>query len=91
MPTDWDAIDRAIKRAKDETDDALASRISSVTRLTDDEVKKLFPAPADAAKLAELMRIVTEGTTKTQKVNALVANIERLGGTVITLLNRFVA
>jgi hypothetical protein len=90
MPTDWDAIDRAIKRAKNETDDALASRISSVTRLTDDEVKKLFPVPADAAKLAELMRIVTEGTTKTQKVNALVANIERLGGTVITLLNRFV-
>ena len=91
MPVDWAAIDEALEDSKKKTDAAFVSQISSITRLTDDEVKKLFPTESDAKKLAELMQIVQEGTSKTQKVNRLAANIERLGGTVVTLLGKFVA
>ena len=61
MPINWDKfqtdIDGLVDDAGERTDAKLASRISSVTRLTDDEVKKLFPDPADVKKLAELMEI----------------------------------
>lgn len=90
-PFDFDAIDADIRRAKELTDDQLASRISSVTRLTDEEIKRLFPKAADAARLAELMSIVKDGTATTERANRLARNIGDLGGTVITLLDKFVA
>ncbi|HLA89716.1 MAG TPA: hypothetical protein VJL28_04705 [Gemmatimonadaceae bacterium] len=88
-PIDWTAIDAAIAGAAARTDDALASRISSITRLTDDEVKQLFPKPADVEKLAELMKIVKGATSETEKINALVAKADRLAGTALTLLGHF--
>ena len=93
MTIDWDGfqsdIDDLVKSAAKRTDDKLASRISSITRLTDDEVKKLFPEPADVKKLAALMQIVNQAGERNDKVNKIVANIESLGGIVLTLLGKF--
>lgn len=89
MAIDWDAIDKAIGQAKQETDDSLASKISSLTRLTDDEIKSLFPTPADVQKLADLMKIVKGTTDRNRKINGLVSNIGSLAGTVVTLLEKF--
>ena len=62
MPVDWDQfesnLDSIIESGAQRTDDRLASKISSITRMTDDEVKELLPKPADAKKLAELMKVV---------------------------------
>lgn len=90
-PFDFDAIDADIEKAKELTDDQLASRISSVTRLTDEEIKRMFPKPADAARLEELIGIVKDGTATTERANRLARNIGDLGGVVITLLDKFVA
>ncbi|MDQ3696902.1 MAG: hypothetical protein M3373_02600 [Gemmatimonadota bacterium] len=87
---DWDAIDKALDESKRKTNEQLASQISALTRLTDEEVRKLFPTEADAKKLAELMTIVQGSTSKTEAINRLTNNIERLGGTVLTLLGKFV-
>ncbi len=47
MPIDWDAFDAAIDAeidaAAERTNDRLASQVSSLTRMTDEEVKELFP------------------------------------------------
>jgi hypothetical protein len=89
MPIDWGAIDAAIEDAGKKTDDLLAARISSVTRLTDDEIKSLFPTPADVERLAELMKIVRASTAEREKINLLVSNIDSLAGPAIKLLAKF--
>jgi len=63
--------------------------MSSITRLTDDEIRKLFPDPADVKKLAELMEIVKRAGDRNQKINQIVENAEELGGIVLTLLQKF--
>jgi hypothetical protein len=51
MPVDWNellgAIDIEIEQAAQKTDEKLAVKISSITRLTVEEIRTLFPAPAD--------------------------------------------
>lgn len=92
MPINWDKfqtdIDDLVDDAGNRTDTKLASSISSVTRLTDEEIKKLFPYPADVKKLAELMEIVKKTGDRNEKINKIVANIEEFGGIVVTLLGK---
>ncbi len=91
MP-EWKDIDfdKIAADAADATDDELAGKISSLTRMTDDEVKKLFPKVSDAEKLKRLMEIVNSADRKNQKINNIVANIEELGGVIYTLIKNFV-
>lgn len=92
MPINWERfqsdVDGLVEEAGDRTDAKLASQISSITRLTDEEIKKLFPDPADVKKLAELMEIVKKAGDRNDKVNRIVANIENFGGIVLTLLGK---
>ena len=94
MPIDWNKfekdLDKAIEKAGKKTDNKLASRISSITRMTDEEIKQLFPKPADVEKLGKLIRIVKSAEDQNNKINELVENVEELGGIVLTLLGKFV-
>ncbi len=90
MPIDWSAIDEALESARKKTDDELAGKVSSLTRFTDDEVKALFPKPADVEKLSRLMQIVQSSTADQKRINALAENIEDLGGTILKLLGKLV-
>ena len=94
MPMNWDDfgkdLDNATENAADKTDDELASKISSLTRMTDEEIKELFPAPAEVKNLTELMRIVKSAEERNNKINQIVSNAEKFGGTVLTLLDKFV-
>lgn len=47
---------------------------------------ELFPAEADAKKLAELMSIVNSSKTHNEKINAFLSNAEQFAGVVLTLL-----
>ena len=92
MPINWDEIDLdgIIDDAATETDNELALKISSLTKMTNEEVKELFPAPADVKKLVELMSIVKSAKNQNTKVNNIVSNAENFGGVLLTLLNKFV-
>ena len=91
MP-DWEKleknIDRIIKDSARKTDEMLASNISSVTRLTDDEIKDLFPKPSDAKALFDLMKIVKSAEERNTKINKIIENSEKFGGIVLTLLDK---
>ena len=93
MPVNWDEfdseIDSIIDKAAGATDQRLASRISSITRMTDDEVQELFPNPVDVKKLAELMKIVKSSEDRDNKINRIVSNAEEFGGVVLSLLQKF--
>lgn len=92
MPIDWDNInvDGIIDDAATQTDSELASKISSLTRMTDAEIKELFPAPADTKKLVDLMTIVKSSEDQNIKVNKIVNNAEQFGSVIFTLLNKFI-
>jgi hypothetical protein len=92
MAIDWETfqeeLDQLIDEAGDRTDKKLAGKISTITRLTDDEVKKLFPDPADVKKLSELMEIVKRAGNQNDKINKIVSNAEEFGGIILTLLGK---
>jgi hypothetical protein len=88
MPINWGPIDTAIENAANKTTADLARRLAAVTRLTDDDVKELFPEKADAEKLRKLIEIVKSADNRNTRINKLVANIEGLAGTVIDLIGR---
>lgn len=93
MTIDWDKfqseLDVLVENAGDKTDKVLAGKISVMTRMTDDEVRKLFPDPADVKKLSELLEIVKRGGERNEKINKIVGNAEEFGGIILTLLGKF--
>lgn len=92
MPVNWDDldIDSIADDAAIKTDRDLASQISSLTRMTDEEVQELFPNPADVKKLAALMKVVKSAEDRNLKINNISANAEQFAGIIITLLGKFV-
>ena len=83
-------LDKIMEEAKEKTDNKLASEISSVSRLTDAEVKKLFPDKASAAAFIELMTIVKSSDDRNKKVNRILDNGKKFGGIVLDLLGKLV-
>ncbi|KGJ96917.1 hypothetical protein [Colwellia psychrerythraea] len=89
MPINWEKFDKNVDQAITESvDTKLASQISSITRLTDDEVNELFPEPADLKKLGELLKIIKSAETRNNKVNSIANNSEEFAGVVLTLLTK---
>ena len=93
MPINWDElesnIDDVIDSAAERTDDRLASKISSITRMTDEEIQELFPKPTDVKKLTRLMKIVKSAEERNNKINKIIDNVEEFGGVVLTILTKF--
>ena len=93
MPVNWEEfekeIDSIIDFSADKTDDRLALRISSITRMTEEEVKELFPRSADAKRLTELMKIVKSAEDRNIKINRIVSNAGEFGGIILSLLQKF--
>lgn len=89
-PIDWAQFSKAAANdaanAAAQTDDQLAGRIASVSRLSVDEVKALFPAKGDAANVAKLLAIVKGATSQNDKIAQLKANIDQLAGVMVTLI-----
>ena len=75
MSIDWEKIeqdlDSAILKGVAKTDSRLASRLSSVTRLTDSEVELLFPEPGDLKTVIELMTIVKSSEERNRKIKRI--------------------
>ncbi len=94
MPINWEefdeSLDQAITESVDAVDTKLASHISSITRLTDDEINELFPEPADLKKLSELLKIVKSAEKRNNKVNSIINNAEEFSDVIFTLVDKLV-
>jgi hypothetical protein len=92
MPTDWKSLEKEIDSIIDEsakkTDIDLASKMSTVSRLTEEEIKKLFPKPSEVKDLFDLMKIVKSAESRNTKINKIMENSERFAGIVLTLLTK---
>lgn len=67
-------------------DQELASQISGLTTMTDDQINSIAPEKADKEKLAKLLGIVKSATEENNKVTQLTTNIEDLAGTIVKVL-----
>lgn len=69
MDSDWKKI---LDKAVADTHDQYAGKVSSLTSLTDDEIKALTPAAGDREKLAKLLGVVADATkSNNEKAEAL--------------------
>ena len=83
-------LDKIMEDAKSKTDSKLASEISSISKLSDADIKKLFPEKASAAAFIELMTIVKSSDDRNKKINRIVENGKKFGGIVLDLLGKLV-
>lgn len=85
-----DAFDDILDQAEELTNKELDSKISSLTRLKDAELAKLFPTKPDKEKLLQLLQIVQGATTENVKRKQLIDNISTVADTVLKLLVKLV-
>ncbi|OGR26159.1 MAG: hypothetical protein A2277_08195 [Desulfobacterales bacterium RIFOXYA12_FULL_46_15] len=83
MDSTWEEIR---KKAKEQTDDTFASKVSSLTRLTDDEIKEIIPNALDKERLATLLGIVADATKSNNEKAEAIRNINGLAEIAIPLL-----
>ena len=92
MAIDWDQfdidVDQAAKRSANATDEILASKVSSLTSMTDAEVKELLPLPTDVKALGKLLKIVQSAENRNTKINQIVNNAEEFSGVVLALTKK---
>ena len=86
MTADWDTILRTAKR---QTDNSFAAKVSSLTRLTDDEIKDITPNPGDKEMLARLMSIVADASTDNDAKAQAISSVNGMLQIVIPLLKKF--
>ncbi len=92
MPIDWAAIDEEIAKAEKKTDEVVNvdSKLSSITRMTDEEINALFPSVKDRKELRQLLEIVDQAGRDNTKTAKLADNIKDLSEVALKLLVKFV-
>jgi len=94
MTIDWDQfdidVDQVAERSADATDEILASKVSSLTSMTDTEVKELLPRPADVKALGKLLKIVQSAENRNTKINQIISNAEAFSGVVLALTKKLI-
>ncbi|MEE9318820.1 MAG: hypothetical protein V3U76_00080 [Granulosicoccus sp.] len=81
-------LDTLVTSANTRTNVKLASEVARVSRLTDSEIKRLFPKPTDAQRVAELMEIIKRSGNRNEKINRITRNAEHFGDVIFTLLKK---
>ncbi len=78
------------KKAKKLTDDSFASKVSSLTRLTDDEIKEITINALDKERLATLFGIVANGTKTNEEKAQAIRDIKGLAEIAVQLLLKLI-
>ncbi|MBL0174330.1 MAG: hypothetical protein IPP94_03525 [Ignavibacteria bacterium] len=83
MSSTWDEIR---KKAKKQTDDAFAAKVSGLTRLTDEEILAITPTATDKQRFAELMGIVADAALSNEEKADALRKVEGLAEIAVPLL-----
>tara|TARA_R110002049_G_scaffold307450_1_gene507975 strand:- start:157 stop:441 length:285 start_codon:yes stop_codon:yes gene_type:complete len=83
-------FDSISKQAEEDANEEIGDKISSVTKMSKEEVKELFPERGEQKKLIELMRIVKSSNDHNKKLNAIADRAKDFSGVVVKLLDKFV-
>lgn len=83
MSNTWNDI---LSNAKKQTDQDFASRVSSLTSLTDAEIKAIAPTPADREKLAQLLAVLNDASSSNAAKAAQIKSVSGLVDIAVPLL-----
>lgn len=86
MPSRKDRFRRISAEARKATNADLAGEISSLTRLSEEDIERLLPRKADKEQFGALMAIVADATDDNEKLAALKRNIDEVGSVVVRML-----
>lgn len=85
MPKTWEEI---LKDAQTQTDSQLASDISSLSRLSDDEINEIAPQAIDKAKLTALMQTIADATKSNKEKAEAIKNIQGFAEMAVAVLKK---
>lgn len=77
----------AAEQARKETDEKYRQVIATLTRLSEEDVERLFPTRTDKDRLLELLDIVNQETDDNIKVARLKEDIESYGTIILKLIS----
>lgn len=87
MTSTWEEI---LANAKPDTDNEFAAKVSSMTRLTDDEIKTILPTVQDREDFTRLMSIVADATKSNQAKANAINNIDGALNIALPLLEKLI-
>lgn len=86
MPTDPNPFDDAAARAAAATNAALSGEAARIKPIAQDALNAMLPSLQDQKTLDDLIKTVNQATTHNQQVAALISNIQKFAGVIVTLL-----
>lgn len=86
MPSRTSRFADAAREAREATNRELAEELSSLVRLTEEDIERLLPRKQDKKDFAALMAIVSGATTNNTKVAALKEKFDEVGGVLLKVL-----
>lgn len=90
----WDGLikefQHAFNHANSESNQSIINKIILLTKLTENDIKVLFPQNADIEKLLELLKIIKSDKERNVKINLIKENIETLSPTILSLLEKLI-
>jgi len=75
-----------LERSAEKTNTELASDISKITRLKNEQIQELCPEKADKERLKKLIEIVNSATDDNGKILQFKENIEEFAGITLRLI-----
>jgi len=86
MPSRKDRFKKISAQAREATNTSLAGEISSLTRLSGEDIQRLLPRKVDKKRFGTLMAIIADSTSDNRKVAALKENIDEVGQVLVRIL-----
>jgi hypothetical protein len=86
MPSRKDRFKKISAEAREATNASLAGEISSLTRLSEEDIQRLLPRKVDKERFGTLMAIVADSTSNNAKVAALKDNLDDVGQVLMRIL-----
>ena len=86
MPSRKDRFRKISEEAREATNANLAGEISSLTRLSEEDIQRLLPSKVDKERFGTLMAIVADSTSNNAKVASLKENMEDIGHVLVRIL-----
>jgi hypothetical protein len=86
MPSRTSRFAEAAREAREATNRELAGELSSLVRLTEEDIERLLPRKKDKKDFAALMAIVTSATDNNTKVATLKEKFEEVGAVTLKVL-----
>ena len=84
------SLEELAEEAGNMTDQQLSGQISSLTRLTQDEINSIAPAPLDKQNLNKLIGIIKDTSKSNEQKAESIKNIDQHLSLLVSIVSKFI-